>query len=59
MTKEMARLSWGEPSWVNKGRAKRQGKEQWVYNYGTNTYYLYFEEGVLESYRKMGQGMKR
>ncbi len=59
MTREMARLSWGEPSWVNKGRSTRQGKEQWVYDYGTNTYYLYFKEGILESYRKMGQGMKR
>jgi hypothetical protein len=59
MTKEMARLSWGEPSWGNIGRSNRRGKEQWVYDYGTNTYYLYFRDGVLESYRKMGQGIKK
>jgi hypothetical protein len=59
MTKEMARLSWGEPSWVNTGRSNRRGKEQWVYDYGTNSYYLYFQDGILDSYRKMGQGMKR
>jgi hypothetical protein len=59
MTKEMARLSWGEPSWVNTGRSNRRGKEQWVYDYGTNSYYLYFRDGVLESYRKMGQGMRK
>jgi hypothetical protein len=59
MTKEMARLSWGEPSWVNTGRSNRRGKEQWVYDYGATSYYLYFEKGVLESYRKMGQGMMR
>jgi hypothetical protein len=59
MTKEMARLSWGDPSWVNTGRSKRQGKEQWVYDYGAASYYLYFQNGILASYRKMGQGMRR
>jgi hypothetical protein len=59
MTKEMARLSWGEPSWVNTGRSNRRGREQWVYDYGTNSYYLYFQDGILDSYSKMGQGMKR
>lgn len=59
MTKEMARLSWGEPSWVNTGRSNRRGKEQWVYDYGTNSYYLYFQDGILDSYSKMGQGTKR
>lgn len=57
MTREMARLSWGEPSWVNTSRTKQGPKEQWVYDYGTTTYYLHFKDGILDSYRKFEQGV--
>lgn len=59
MTKEMARLSWGEPSWANTARSMQGPKEQWVYNYGRTSYYLYFKDGVLDSYRKVGRARGR
>ncbi len=59
MTKEMARLSWGEPSWVSTGRSTQRPREQWVYDYGTTTYYLYFRDGILDSYKRYEQGMRR
>ena len=45
MTKEMCRLSWGEPEKVNKTTTKSGTSEQWVY-YAN---YLYFEDGILTS----------
>ncbi|MCR4940383.1 MAG: DUF2845 domain-containing protein, partial [Treponemataceae bacterium] len=45
MTKEMCRLSWGEPKRVNKTITESVIREQWVY--GSN--YLYFENGILSS----------
>ncbi|WP_394990782.1 hypothetical protein [Emticicia sp.] len=43
MTKEMCRLSWGEPKDINRTITKYSTREQWVYNDG----YLYFENGKL------------
>lgn len=45
MTKEMCRLSWGEPQKVNKTTTNNGIREQWVY-YAN---YLYFEDGILTS----------
>lgn len=47
MTKEMAILSLGYPNDINKTVTRTHISEQWVY---TNTY-LYFENGILESYQ--------
>jgi hypothetical protein len=44
MTKEMCKLSWGEPEKVNTTTTKYSTHEQWVYSDGS---YLYFEKGVL------------
>lgn len=45
MTKQEARLSWGEPSDINKTSGSWGTHEQWVYS-GS---YLYFENGKLTS----------
>lgn len=59
MTTRMAKLSWGEPSWVSRTKTSQTAKEQWVYDYGTTTYYLHFRDGVLDSYRRYEQGLRR
>lgn len=43
MTKEMCKLSWGEPETINKTISKNRKSEQWVYSKN----YIYFENGVL------------
>ena len=44
MTKEMAKLSWGEPSDINKTITAEAVREQWVYGSGS---YLYFTNNKL------------
>ncbi|MFA7445286.1 MAG: hypothetical protein WCY89_05015 [Flavobacteriaceae bacterium] len=44
MTKEMCKLSWGEPTDVNKTAVAGKQTEQWVYGNGN---YLYFENNIL------------
>jgi len=53
MTKKMARLSWGEPSWTNTTSSMQGRGEKWTYNYGRTIYYLYFTDGKLDSYRRV------
>lgn len=43
MTKEMCRLSWGEPKDINKTVLSSKVSEQWVYDEN----YLYFDNGKL------------
>ncbi len=43
MTKEMCKLSWGEPQDINKTITSGNIKEQWVYSNN----YLYFDNGIL------------
>lgn len=52
MTKEQARLSWGEPNSINRTVGSWGVHEQWVweYKYSSNTY-LYFENGILTSFQ--------
>ena len=44
MSKEICKLSWGEPSDINRTITKNKVFEQWVYSMGT---YLYFENDIL------------
>lgn len=44
MTKEMCRLSWGEPDDINETITANTKREQWVYRYSG---YLYFTNGKL------------
>jgi len=44
MSKEICKLSWGEPYDVNRTITKNIEFEQWVYSMGT---YLYFEKNIL------------
>ena len=44
MTKEMAKLSWGEPKKINETIMKNSKSEQWVYSSGN---YLYFTNNIL------------
>lgn len=46
MTKEMCKLSWGEPENVNKTTIQGKQTEQWVYGNGN---YLYFDGNVLKT----------
>jgi hypothetical protein len=43
MTKEMCRLSWGEPKDINETITSGKKSEQWVYSDN----YLYFDNGIL------------
>jgi hypothetical protein len=43
MTKEMCKLSWGEPDKVNETISSSRNSEQWVYKDN----YLYFDNGLL------------
>ena len=43
MTKEMCRLSWGEPKSINETITAGKKTEQWVYSDN----YLYFDNGIL------------
>jgi hypothetical protein len=43
MTKEMCKLSWGEPQSINSTIFKNRNGEQWVYSKN----YIYFEKGIL------------
>jgi hypothetical protein len=47
MTDDMARLSWGKPSDINRSVGSWGVHEQWIYG---NTY-LYFENGILTSWQ--------
>ena len=49
MTKEMVKLSKGEPSDINRTRNEYGTSEQWVYGSLGNRYYIYFEDGVVTS----------
>ncbi len=44
LTKEQARMSWGEPEKINTTTTKRGSTEQWVYKSGS---YLYFDGNLL------------
>ncbi|OFY16576.1 MAG: hypothetical protein A2X02_05405 [Bacteroidetes bacterium GWF2_29_10] len=43
MTREMCKLSWGEPNKINKTITDKKKSEQWVYTDN----YLYFEDDIL------------
>ncbi len=43
MTKEMCKLSWGEPKSINSTIFKNKNGEQWVYSKN----YIYFEKGIV------------
>jgi hypothetical protein len=45
MTKEMCKLSWGEPEKINETITAGQKSEQWVYSDN----YLYFDNGKLRA----------
>tara|TARA_R110000824_G_scaffold384276_1_gene578167 strand:+ start:415 stop:909 length:495 start_codon:yes stop_codon:yes gene_type:complete len=47
MTKDQAKLSWGNPRKINKSS---YGPEQWVYRRGSSTQYIYFEDGVVTAW---------
>jgi hypothetical protein len=49
MTTDMVRrwTKWGEPTRINKTVTAKGVTEQWVYRYGRNTYYLYFNNDSL------------
>lgn len=51
MTAEQVRASWGHPRDVNKTVTRSTVREQWVYGSGLSGTYLYFEDGVLESWQ--------
>lgn len=44
MTKEMVKLSWGEPKEINETFLKNSKSEQWVYSSGN---YIYFTNNIL------------
>jgi hypothetical protein len=44
MTSEQARMSWGEPTSVNRTTTSRGAEEQWVYG---NSTYLYIQDGKV------------
>lgn len=46
MTKEQARIGWGNPDDINKTITTYGTSEQWVYGYSS---YLYFDDGILTS----------
>lgn len=45
MTKEMCKLSWGEPNDINSTISSGRNSEQWVYDEN----YLYFDSGILKT----------
>jgi hypothetical protein len=45
MTKEMCKLSWGEPNDINSTISSGRNSEQWVYDEN----YLYFDNGILKT----------
>lgn len=49
MTKEMCRLSWGEPKDINETITTGKKTEQWVYSDN----YLYFDNGILTAIQKI------
>lgn len=55
MTASQVRLSWGNPSDVNRTVSAHGTHEQWVYGrfttYSTPHHYLYFDDGVLTSWQ--------
>lgn len=44
---EVKSSKWGEPSDINKTTTKYGVSEQWVYKYGTEYRYIYFEDGIV------------
>ena len=48
MTKQQAKLSWGEPNQIHRTVFSGGVHEQWVYN---NNQYLYFENGILTAWQ--------
>ncbi len=46
MSDELARLSWGRPTRINRTTTEYGVREQWVYRNG-RTRYLYFRDGEL------------
>lgn len=51
MTKEMAEASWGSPRDVNRTVTANMVREQWIYGSVRNRRYLYFRNGVLDSFQ--------
>ena len=45
MSKEMCRISWGEPNDINSTISSGRNSEQWVYDEN----YLYFDNGILKT----------
>jgi len=52
MEDDMALLSWGPPSDINKSVGSWGVREQWVYGWTSNVSYLYFENGILTSWQR-------
>ena len=51
MTREMAEASWGKPADINRTVTATLVREQWVYGSGSNRRYLYFRNGILDSFQ--------
>lgn len=46
-TDEIKNSTWGEPSAINKTTTQYSVSEQWVYKYGIEYRYIYFEDGIV------------
>lgn len=51
MTREMAEASWGEPRDINRTVTANMVREQWVYGFTSNRRYLYFRNGILDTFQ--------
>lgn len=51
MTREMAEASWGEPRDINRTVTVNVVREQWVYGFTSNRRYLYFRNGILDTFQ--------
>ncbi|MFC1885361.1 hypothetical protein ACFL2O_11385 [Thermodesulfobacteriota bacterium] len=56
MTKKMVLLSWGSPDDKNTSVSSRGRREQWIYRHEDfKADYLYFENGILDSFQLEGR----
>lgn len=51
MSREMAEASWGKPRDINRTVTSTMVREQWVYGTISNRRYLYFRNGILDSFQ--------
>lgn len=49
MSRDQVRLAWGEPHDINRDVGPWGTREQWIYG---ESYYLYFDNGVLRSWQQ-------